>query len=68
VIARLPSTISLMRRPSTPISMAKRFWLKALLDRAIEKGGAFGRTHNGLWFDVGTPPAVKRTEMMLASE
>jgi MurNAc alpha-1-phosphate uridylyltransferase len=44
------------------------FSLNRLWDRAIAQGRAFGIVHNGLWFDVGTPPAVKRTEMMLASE
>lgn len=44
---------------------AEPFSLNILWDRAIEKGRVFGLTHNGLWFDVGTPPAVKRTEAML---
>jgi MurNAc alpha-1-phosphate uridylyltransferase len=39
-----------------------------LWDRAIEKGRVFGLVHNGLWFDVGTPPAIKRTEAVLAQE
>lgn len=47
---------------------AEPFSLNVLWDRAIEKGRVFGMVHNGLWFDVGTPPAVKRTEMLLASE
>jgi N-acetyl-alpha-D-muramate 1-phosphate uridylyltransferase len=47
---------------------ARPFSLNLLWDRAIEAGRAFGIVHNGLWFDVGTPPAVKKTEMMLASE
>lgn len=46
---------------------AEPFSLNVLWDRAIEQGRVFGMVHNGLWFDVGTPPAVKRTEMMLAS-
>lgn len=37
------------------------FW-----DRAIAVGRAYGVAHQGLWFDVGTPPAVARTEAMLA--
>lgn len=44
------------------------FSLNLLWDKAIATGRVFGLVHNGLWFDVGTPPAVKRTEMMLASE
>ena len=33
------------------------FW-----DRAIEEGRCFGAVHQGLWFDVGTPPAIAATE------
>jgi MurNAc alpha-1-phosphate uridylyltransferase len=44
------------------------FSLNVLWDRAIEKGRVFGLVHNGLWFDVGTPPAIKRTEAVLAQE
>lgn len=47
---------------------AEPFSLNVLWDRAIEAGRAFGLVHNGLWFDVGTPPAVKRTEEMLRYE
>ncbi|NNM77613.1 nucleotidyltransferase family protein [Sphingomonas sp. ID1715] len=47
---------------------AEPFSLNILWDRAIEAGRAFGLVHNGLWFDVGTPPAVKRTEEMLRHE
>ena len=47
---------------------AEPFSLNLLWDRAIAQGRAFGLVHNGLWFDVGTPPAVKRTEAVLASE
>ena len=47
---------------------AEPFSLNLLWDRAIASGRAFGLMHNGLWFDVGTPPAIKRTEMILASE
>lgn len=39
------------------------FW-----DRAIEAGRLFGIVHPGLWFDVGTPQAVKRTEALLQQE
>jgi MurNAc alpha-1-phosphate uridylyltransferase len=34
-------------------------------DRAIAAGRAFGMAHQGLWFDVGTPQAVARTEALL---
>ena len=37
------------------------FW-----DRAIEAGRAFGQVHQGLWFDVGTPGAIAKTEALLA--
>jgi N-acetyl-alpha-D-muramate 1-phosphate uridylyltransferase len=37
------------------------FW-----DRAIAAGRAYGIVHQGLWFDVGTPAAIPKTEMMLA--
>lgn len=37
------------------------FW-----DRAIASGRAFGIVHQGLWFDVGTPSAIPKTEAMLA--
>ena len=37
------------------------FW-----DRAIAEGRCFGVVHQGLWFDVGTPGAIPKTELMLA--
>ncbi len=37
------------------------FW-----DRAIAAGRAYGVAHQGLWFDVGTPAAIARTEKILA--
>jgi N-acetyl-alpha-D-muramate 1-phosphate uridylyltransferase len=37
------------------------FW-----DRAIATERCFGVVHQGLWFDVGTPPAIPKTEAMLA--
>lgn len=37
------------------------FW-----DRAIADGRAYGVAHQGLWFDVGTPQAIPKTEAMLA--
>jgi MurNAc alpha-1-phosphate uridylyltransferase len=36
------------------------FW-----DRAIAAGRAFGVVHQGLWFDVGTPGAIAKTEAIL---
>ncbi|MEQ1548862.1 MAG: nucleotidyltransferase family protein, partial [Chakrabartia sp.] len=38
------------------------FW-----DRAIAAGRCFGARHQGLWFDVGTPAAIAKTEAILAS-
>ncbi|MGH6613286.1 nucleotidyltransferase family protein [Sphingomonas sp.] len=37
------------------------FW-----ERAIAAGRAYGLVHQGLWFDVGTPGAITKTEAMLA--
>ena len=36
------------------------FW-----DRAIEEGRCFGAVHQGLWFDVGSPPSIAATEAAL---
>ena len=36
------------------------FW-----DRAIAEGRCFGAVHQGLWFDVGSPPAIAATEAAL---
>jgi len=45
--------------PSGPFST------NILWDRAIEQGRAFGLAHQGQWFDIGTPPAIKKAEAML---
>jgi MurNAc alpha-1-phosphate uridylyltransferase len=37
------------------------FW-----DQAIEKGRLFGIAHEGLWFDVGAPENIRKTEEILA--
>jgi N-acetyl-alpha-D-muramate 1-phosphate uridylyltransferase len=39
--------------------------LNLLWDRAIEAGRCYGAVHQGLWFDVGTPQNVKKTEEIL---
>jgi MurNAc alpha-1-phosphate uridylyltransferase len=44
---------------------AGAFSTNILWDRAIEQGRCFGAVHQGLWFDVGTPPAIKATERFL---
>jgi MurNAc alpha-1-phosphate uridylyltransferase len=46
--------------PEGPFS-TMLFW-----ERAIASGRAYGLVHQGLWFDVGTPAAVGKTEVMLA--
>lgn len=46
--------------PEGPFS-TMLFW-----ERAIAAGRAYGLVHQGLWFDVGTPAAVGKTETMLA--
>jgi N-acetyl-alpha-D-muramate 1-phosphate uridylyltransferase len=43
------------------------FSTNILWDRAIEAGRCFGAVHQGLWFDVGTPEAIRTTEQALAS-
>ena len=46
--------------PEGPFS-TNLFW-----DRAIAEGRAYGQVHQGLWFDVGTPAAIPKTEAILA--
>lgn len=46
--------------PDGPFS-TNLFW-----NRAIEAGRAYGVVHQGLWFDVGFPGAIARTEAILA--
>ncbi len=41
------------------------FSTNILWDRAIDSGRCFGAVHQGLWFDVGTPQAIKATELFL---
>lgn len=42
------------------------FSTNLLWDKAIEAGRCFGVAHQGLWFDVGTPGAIAKTEALLA--
>lgn len=42
------------------------FSTNILWDRAIADGRLYGAVHQGLWFDVGTPPAIRATEEALA--
>ena len=41
------------------------FSTNILWDRAIEAGRCFGAVHQGLWFDVGNPAAIRKTEAFL---
>ena len=41
------------------------FSTNMLWDKAIEAGRCFGAVHQGLWFDVGTPAAIRKTEAYL---
>ena len=42
------------------------FSTNMLWDRAIAEGRCFGAVHQGQWFDVGTPAAIRATEAALA--
>lgn len=41
------------------------FSLNVLFNRAIESGRLFGISHDGEWYHVGTPPAIRDTERQL---
>jgi MurNAc alpha-1-phosphate uridylyltransferase len=41
------------------------FSTNLLWDKAIDRGRCFGAVHQGLWFDVGTPQAIRATELIL---
>jgi len=43
------------------------FSTNILWDRALAAGRVFGVVHQGLWFDVGSPPAIAQTEAILAT-
>jgi MurNAc alpha-1-phosphate uridylyltransferase len=47
--------------PPADVFSTNVFW-----DRAIAAGRCYGIVHQGLWFDVGTPPAIAKTESILA--
>lgn len=42
------------------------FSTNLLWDKAIEAGRLFGAAHQGLWFDIGQPQSIRRTEDILA--
>jgi N-acetyl-alpha-D-muramate 1-phosphate uridylyltransferase len=41
------------------------FSINPLWDQAIAAGRCFGAVHQGLWFDVGQPQSIKKTEEIL---
>jgi len=41
------------------------FSTNLLWDRAMEAGRCFGSVHQGLWFDIGAPPNIKKAEEIL---
>jgi MurNAc alpha-1-phosphate uridylyltransferase len=41
------------------------FSMNVLWNRAIAEGRVYGLVHEGLWFDVGTPPAIAKTEAIM---
>ena len=41
------------------------FSTNILWDRAIAAGRCFGSCHQGLWFDVGAPANIRKTEEIL---
>jgi MurNAc alpha-1-phosphate uridylyltransferase len=47
--------------PPAEVFSTNIFW-----NRAIERGRLYGVSHQGLWFDVGTPRAIPVVESMLA--
>ncbi len=51
----------LISEPPADVFSTNVFW-----DRAISEGRCIGLVHEGLWFDVGYPAAIKATENKLA--
>ncbi|MFT3967920.1 MAG: nucleotidyltransferase family protein [Sphingobium sp.] len=51
----------LLRDPPAAVFSTNILW-----NRAIAEGRAYGVSHPGLWFDVGTPAAIPVTEAMIA--
>ncbi|WP_298397245.1 nucleotidyltransferase family protein [Sphingobium sp.] len=47
--------------PPADVFSTNVFW-----NRAIEKGRLYGVSHQGMWFDVGTPRAIPVVESMIA--
>ena len=51
----------LLRDPPDEVFSTNVFW-----NRAIEAGRLYGASHQGLWFDVGTPQAIPVAEHILS--
>ncbi|NWK96499.1 mannose-1-phosphate guanylyltransferase [Sphingobium lactosutens] len=51
---------SVLRDPPSDVFSTNVFW-----NRAIEAGRLYGVSHQGLWFDVGTPQAIPVVEAIL---
>lgn len=51
----------LLRDPPADVFSTNVFW-----DRAIAEGRLYGVSHQGMWFDVGTPAAIPVAEMVIA--
>jgi MurNAc alpha-1-phosphate uridylyltransferase len=43
------------------------FSTNILWDRAIEAGRCYGAVHQGLWFDIGRPENIRKTEEILSN-
>jgi MurNAc alpha-1-phosphate uridylyltransferase len=41
------------------------FSTNLLWNQAIAKGRLFGAVHEGLWFDIGAPPNIRKAEEIL---
>jgi len=52
----------LLRDPPGEVFSTNVFW-----NRAIEDGRLYGASHQGLWFDVGTPQAIPVAETILGN-
>jgi len=51
---------ALLADPPSDVFSTNIFW-----NRAMEAGRLYGVSHQGLWFDVGTPRAIPIVEAML---
>jgi MurNAc alpha-1-phosphate uridylyltransferase len=52
----------LLKDPPSDVFSTNVFW-----DRAIASGRLYGMSHQGLWFDVGTPQAIPVVEDVIAN-